>query len=159
MDTNTNTVKNSETAVPQQSEAEAKITHLEAEKNRLIEESSNYKLAFLKEKSKNKGDSDEEDVEDKMRRIATETLTNSRLAEITREKDAIIAKALKENSELKLAQLNKTDVPASTTAHTEMEKVKDTLITPEQMVAFKAKGWTEKDIERYKKNYLKYGGR
>lgn len=141
--------------IPPQEDAEAKVAALQAEKNKLIEESANYKMAYLKEKSKSKND--DEDDEDKMRRIAQETLAGSRLAEINREQDAIIQKALKENKELKLAQMNKTVTSAATTTHSEGEKVKDTLVTSDQIAAFKAKGWSDKDIERYKKNLLRYG--
>lgn len=148
-------------AIPPQEDAESKIAALEAEKANLlkdVEVNANYKVAYLKEKSKNKESNlDEEDAEEKMRRIASETLAGSRLAEIAREQDAIIKKALKENTELKLAQMNKADIPASTTSHSEGQAVKDTMVTPEQIAAFKAKGWSDKDIERYKKNLVRYG--
>jgi hypothetical protein len=82
------------------------------------------------------------------------------LAQIAQEQEAIIKKALKENKELKLANLNKTKVPpASVGSHNESIPATDTSITPEQMSAFKARGWSDKDIERYKKNLRKYGGR
>lgn len=134
---------------------EAKNTALEAEKARLIEESANYKMAYLKEKNRKKeGVPNDEDDEEKMRRIAQETLANSRLAEIAREQDAIIKKALKENKELKLTQKNR---PAETPVgiHTEGQTVQDTSVTPEQLKAFKDRGWSDKDIERYKKNLKK----
>lgn len=137
-------------------DSEAKIATLEAEKARLIEESANYKVAFFKEKSKN---AEDETDEEKMERIAKKALADSRLAEINREQDVIIKKALKENKELKLANLNKPDVAASTSSHSEGQQVRDTLITPEQLSAFKARGWSDKDIERYKKNLQRYGTR
>jgi hypothetical protein len=61
---------------------EARNATLEAEKAKLIEESANYKLAYLKEKNRKKEDIDsgEEDDDSRMRRIANETLANSRLA-------------------------------------------------------------------------------
>lgn len=140
---------------------EAKVAALEAEKTRLVEESANYKMAYFKEKSKRKEnfEDDEDDLDAKIERTVQEKLKQSRLAEIAFEQDAIIKKALKENKELKLAQLNKTVIPASTGTHTENQEVKSTLITPEQLAAFKAKGWSDKDIERYKKNLQKYAGR
>lgn len=146
-----------EPTAPVVDDAEARIASLEAEKNTLLESQANYKLAYLKEVKKNNDLSD--DDEEKMRKIAQEAVANSRIADIAREQDAIIKKALKENKELKLANLSKTPIPSSTSAHSEGPIVKDTLITPEQLTAFKAKGWTEKDIERYKKNLQKYGGR
>lgn len=148
-------------AVDSNEDLEAKVTALEAEKARLIEEKSNYQVAYLKEK-KRKEDDDDEPISgsDEMRRIAREELANSRLVEIAQQQDEIIKKALKENKELKLAHLNKTNTPlASIGTHSESQPVKDTLVTPEQMSAFKARGWTDKDIERYKKNLQKYSGR
>lgn len=141
-----------------QDDLEAKNKALEDEKSRLIVESANYKMAYLKEKSRKKDEfgDDDEDSDDKIRRITQETLANSRLAEIAREQDEIIKKALRENKELKLAQLNKTGIPPATMGtHSEAPKVMDTLVTPEQMSAFKAKGWSDKDIERYKRNLQK----
>jgi len=162
--------KEAETIAAQQKEQvtvitedlEAKNTALEAEKARLIEEAANYKMAYLKEKKKkeNFDDDEEESADEKMRRIARETLADSRLAEIATEQDAIIKKALKENKELKLANMNKpATVSAGMGSSSEGPKVQDTLVTPEQLAAFKARGWSDKDIERYKKNLQKFGGR
>lgn len=138
-------------------DAEARIAALEDEKATLIANEANYKIAYLKEKSKNKEPEDlDETEEERIRRIANEELSKKRISEIDKEKEELLKKTLKENKELKLAQLNKTDIPASTTTHTEGQKVTDTLVTPEQLAAFKAKGWTDKDIERYKKNLVRY---
>lgn len=140
-------------------DSEARIAQLEAEKAKLTEEAANYKVAYLKGQSRAE-DTANEDDDERMRRIAQETVANSRIAEIAREQDAIIQKALKENKELKLAQLNKSkEPPAAMGTHSEGTAVRDTLVTSEQLDAFKARGWSEKDIERYKKNLLKYSGR
>ncbi len=136
---------------------EAKVTALEAEKARLIEERNNYKNAYLKEKGKQRGDSndddEEEDDDERIRRIARTTLADSRLAEIAREQDVIIKQALKENKELRLAQANKSNgTPTAVGSHTETQSVRDTSITQQQLEYFKSKGWSDKDIERYKQN-------
>lgn len=146
---------------PQEEDLEAKIKALEDEKAQLIENEANYKVAYLKEKSRNRENPEDESEDDKIRRIAKETLAESRIAQINLEQDALIKRTLKENKELKLAQLNKTTAtpPAGMGTSSEGQPVRDTLITPEQMAAFKAKGWSEKDIERYKKNLVKYSGR
>ncbi len=141
-------------------ENETKIAALEAEKAKLIEEGSNYRLAYLKEKRKNEGPDIEETEEEKTRRIIREELAAGRMTEIDKEKEALIQKTIRENKELKLALSNKGGTHESTTSHSEQDKkVMDTLVTPEQLVAFKARGWTDKDIERYKRNLIKYGGR
>ncbi len=142
-----------------QTEAEAKIAALEAEKATILEREANYKVAYLKEKKKNEELDPNETDEERMRRIAREELAQTRITQIDSEKEDLLKKTLKENKELKLAQLNKTPVPVSTGTHTEFQSVTDTLVTPEQLSAFKAKGWTDKDIERYKKNLLRYGAR
>ncbi len=135
---------------------EAKIASLEVEK-------SNYKMAYLKEKSKKASvieDEIDESDDDKISRKVREEIANSRLTQIALEQDTLIKKALKENKELKLAQLNRTGTPPATVGtHQESQPVRDTIVTPDQMSAFKAKGWSDKDIERYKKNLQKYGGR
>lgn len=137
---------------------EAQLAAKDAEIARLTESDANWKVAALKAKAKLKGVPDpDETEEEKYRRIVREELANSELARLNSEKDAILKKALKENKEMKLAQLNKPDVPASPGAHSDSQPVTDTLITPEQLAAFKARGWTEKEIERYKKNLRRYG--
>lgn len=157
MEENKNVTETSAQTIAPAEDMEAKVAALEAEKAVLIKEAengANYRMAYLKEKNKNKDS--EEDDEDRMRRIAQETLAQSRLAEIAREQDAIIKKALKENKELKLAQMNKTDIPVSTSTHTETStQVRDTLVTPEQLASFKAMGWDDGKIARYKKNLVK----
>lgn len=126
------------------------------------EEIANWKAAAMKFKQKVKQGEPEidEDEEAKIARIVEEKLASSNLAKALADKEAIVAKALKENKELKLAQLNKTTVPASTGSHNESQPVRDTLITEEQMKYFReVKKWTDKDIERYKAKLIKGGGR
>lgn len=135
---------------------EARFLASEAEKKALQDKADNYQRAYIKERRKNKGEivDDEEDDDDRIRRISEETIANSRLAEIAREQDEIIKKALKENKELKLAQVNRpSGNPVG--SHTEGQTVTDTSITPEQLAYFKSKNWSDQDIERYKKNARK----
>lgn len=146
-ETNVPAIVPEEKVVAAPEDAEARLAKLEAEKE-------NYRKAYLKEADKNKtrSDNNDEDAEEKMRRIAAETLANSRIAEIAREQDVIISQALKENKELKLAQLNKTTAPAALGTHSEGTAVQDTMITPDQMNYFKnTLKWSDKEIERYKK--------
>ncbi len=154
--TNVETVVTPEKVIPSTDDAEARIAALESEKATLIQNEANYKIAFLKEKSKNREPDPDETDEERIRRITREELSQNKISQIDAEKETLLKKLARENKELKLAQLNKTDIPASTTTHTEGQKVVDTLVTPEQLLAFKAKGWTDKDIERYKKNLVKY---
>lgn len=140
-------------------DTEARIALLEAEKAKAIEEASNYQLAFMKEKQKNasKGDFEDETEEEKIRRITREELSQTKIAQIDAEKEALLKKVIKENKELRLAHLNNTNTPPATLGtHSEGFKVTDTSITPEQLSAFKARGWSDKDIERYKKNLQKF---
>jgi len=153
-----NTTESAATQTVVVDDNEAKIAALEEEKAKLTVEAANWKVAALKAKDKAK-ESGEDDEDERMTAIAQRALADSRLAEIAREQQAIIEKALKENKELKLARLNKTEPAAAVGTHSEGTPVRDTLVTPEQMAAFKARGWTDKDIERYKKNLQKYSGR
>ncbi len=132
---------------------QAKFDALEAEKNKLTEEKENYRKAYLKEADRNKtGEIADESDDDKIRRIARETIEGSRLLEIAKEQDDIIKKTLKENKELKAAHLNKGNVPASPGSHGEGPEVKSTQISAEQLAHFKSRGWDDKKIEAYKKN-------
>lgn len=126
-------------------DTEARFAKLEAEKE-------NYRKAYLKEADRNKNRADENEDE-KIDRIVQEKIADSRLAEIAREQDALIQKALKENKELKLAHMNKTTTPpAAMGTHSESAPVRDTSISPDQMAQFKAWGWDDKKIARYKLN-------
>lgn len=158
----TKTVNTPEPAVVQKDvvtlddDNQAKIASLEAEKAQLTEEAANWKVAALKAKAKAKEEGIEPDEDERMAGIARRALADSRLAEIAREQDAIITKTLKENRELKLAALNKKEPSAASGTHSEEPTVQDTQVTPEQMAAFKARGWDDKQIERYKKNLARY---
>lgn len=149
-ETITPTIASVTTVAPVVDDAEARYAKLEEEKE-------NYRKAYLKSETARKSQEDSDAPEDsRMEEVARKVLADSRLAEIAREQDTIIQKTLKENKELKLANLNKTGgVAASVGSSTESTPVRDTLVTPDQSAAFKAKGWTDKDIERYKKNLQK----
>jgi hypothetical protein len=144
----------------EEGDAEAIIKALEAEKNKAIEIAANYKVAYLKEKGKHSEDFVDETEEEKTRRLIREELASTKIAQIDIEKEKLLNKLAKENKELKLANLNKTGTPPATIgAHSEFTPVTDTMVTPEQLSAFKARGWSDKDIEKYKANLKRYGGR
>lgn len=134
-----------------ENDAEARFQQLETEKE-------NYRQAYLKEVDKNKdrtSSGEELDEDERMTRIAQKALADSRLAEIAREQDAIIKKALKENKELKLVQLNKTTTtpPAGMGTHGETTPVRDGTLSPDQEKYLReVKNFNDKDIERYKGN-------
>lgn len=143
-------------AVQTEGDSEAKLAAIKAERDKAIEEAANYKLAYLKQKNKQTFDPDEETEEERVNRLVQERLTQERLAKLDADKEALLQQALKENKELKLANLNKqTTPPAAVGTHSEGIPVTSTLITPDQIAAFKARGWTDKDIERYKRNLQK----
>ncbi len=139
-----------------QEDLSAKFEALEAENKRLAGERDSYRRNLLKVKGKIVEDIEGEDPDEKMQRIAEATVASSRLAEIAREQDDIIRKALKENNELKLALKNKGGTPpASVGIHTGGAEVQDTSVTPEQLAYFKTQRWDDKKIEAYKKNLRK----
>ncbi len=143
--------------LPPEDDNEARIKALEEEKAKLMVERENYKVGMLKAKAKAQDEDSADDEDTRIDRKVQEAIANSRLVEIAREQDALIQKTLKENKELKLARLNKTEPAAALGTHSESTPVKDTLVTPDQMTAFKKMGWNDKDIERYKKNLQRYG--
>lgn len=152
------TVK-STTATEEVDDIESKLAQLEAEKNKAIEEAANYRLAFLKEKNKKQEDYSfqDESEEEKIARLVKEEVAKQKIAQLESEKEQLLQKVIKENKELKLSNLNKTNVPpAIVGGHSEGTPVRSTTITPEQASAFKARGWSDKDIERYKQNLKRF---
>lgn len=147
--------KAEEAKANQPTESEQKILELEKEKQEILEREANYKLAYLKEKKKNESIDPDETDDERIRRITREELASERISEIDKEREALLQKTLKENKELKLAFQNKIPDKSSGGSHNENIEVKDTILTTEQLTALKARGWTDKDIERYKKNYRK----
>ncbi len=149
----TKVVEGAQAAAPEMNDDLAKFEALEAEKAQLIIERDNYKKGMLKAKGKLPEESDDtESVDEKMRRIAEETLAESRLTQLAMEQDVLLKKALKENRELKLASINKTASTATTGTHTEGYAPKDTLLSATIMEYGKKRGWTDKDFENYKRN-------
>lgn len=138
--------------IPAQEDLEAKVATLESEKAKIMEEAANYKAAYIKAKA-----GGNEDEDDRIRRISQEVIASSRIADINKELEATTRKALHDLKEAKIALANRTDIPVSTTTHSEGQPVRDTLVTPEQMAQFKAMGKTDKWIENYKRNLLKNG--
>lgn len=142
------------------SELENKMKALEDEKNKAIEEAANWKIAALKAKGKAPNDDEDETEDERIARLVAENLAKNKVAHLESEKAKLLEQALKENKELKLAQLHgKKEPPAAQGGHSEGQSVRDTLVTKEQEAAFKSRGWSDKDIERYKKNLQRYGTR
>jgi hypothetical protein len=165
VETTTETAASTVETTPVSSTAvENRIKTLEEENAKLIEEGSNWKLAALKYKGKQEPESQYETDDEKYRRIAREeaerAMVSNKINTNEAEKKRLIEQLVRENKELKLASLSKTNTPPAAVGSTsESRPVRDTLITSEQMTAFKARGWTDKDIERYKKNLQRYSGR
>jgi hypothetical protein len=135
---------------------------LEDEKAQLTENEANYKVAYLKEKSKNREPDPDESEEERIRRITREEIAQTRISQIDKETYELHAQEHRENKELKLALLNKTTAtpPAGMGTSNESMPVKDTKITKEQELYFKTVlHWTDKEFQRYKKNLDKYSGR
>ncbi len=157
METEINGVKTTEQPAPvaqanDSVDYEAMLAAKDLELAKVQIEKESYRKGMLKAKGKPVGDEPEEDLDERFRIIAREEALRAQESQIVAQKEELLRKALKENRELKLAQLNKGTPSAAIGSHSEGMPVRDTLITPEQMTYFKNKGWSDKDIERYKKN-------
>lgn len=140
----------------EKSPEQVRIETLEKEKNEILVREANYKAAYLKEVKKNEGTALEETDDERVRRIVREEQSRDRLTQIDNEKEALLQKALKENKELRLANQNKpSNSSTGAGGSSEQPIVVSTVVTPEQIAAFKARGWSDKDIERYKRNLQK----
>lgn len=139
--------------IPPDEDMEAKIVALETEKE-------NYRKAYLKEVGKNEKPDPDESEEDRIQRIVRKNLAEANIARVDTEKEALIKKLAKENKELKLAQLNRTDLPATKVGDSTGPVVQDTSVTPDQEKYFRETlKWGDKEIANYKKNRTKSGGR
>ncbi len=138
-------------------DVEAKLAAIAAERDKAIEEGANWKLAALKAKGKQSDQLEDETEDEKIGRIVNETLNATKIAQLDTAKEELLQKVLKENKELKLAHANKPGTPpAGMGSHSEpMVSVVSTVVTSDQIQAFKARGWSDKDIERYKRNLSK----
>jgi hypothetical protein len=141
-------------------DAQTRIAELEAEKAQLATERDNYKIGLLKVKGRNPEFNEDNEEDEKYRRIAREELNNSRIAELAREQDEIIKKALIENKELKAALKNK---PSTTSVSSGTESTLASqntgILSKEQIDLLKARGWGDKKIEMLKKNIQKNNNR
>lgn len=134
-------------------DAQTRIAELETEKAKLETERDNYKIGMLKAKGKIPEFDENESEDDKIRRISHETLADSRLADIAREQDAIIKKALIENKELKTALKNKPSTTAVSSGSEPTQAVAvPGILSEEDIKEAKARGWSDKKIELLKRN-------
>lgn len=136
---------------------QVEIEKLRKEKEEILVREANYKLAYLKEARKNEGNGDpvDEPEDERIRRIYREEQAKERLSQIDSAERVLLEKTLKENHELRLAQQNKPAASPTGGSSSEQISVTSTVITNDQLAAFKARGWSDKDIERYKKNLSK----
>jgi hypothetical protein len=142
---------------PEPDDYEAKLRAKDEEIAKISQEKENYKRAALK--AKGKLPEEEEDLDEKMRRIAQETYLATQEAKALAEKDEMIRKMARDLSEAKLALKNRTQLtPTGGTAGPENEpEKKDNILSEAQLKELKAKfpHWTDKDIEAYKANLNK----
>lgn len=124
--------------------------------SKLEEERENYRKGMLKAKGKLPEEGGMDQVE-MMRQIAREEYLNTEIAHARQDKDFIIEKQAKELREAKLALANKSGIGSGGTGASTEDKmtVKDNILTDAQISDFKAKGWDDAKIERFKKNLQK----
>lgn len=140
------------------SATERELEQLRSDKAKAIEEAANWKIAAMKAKKGSAQEDNDETEEERVARLVSEQLSAKKVQELENEEKRLLERTLKENKELKLAQLHGRKEPlAGQGGHSEGPSVRSTLVTPEQEAAFKSRGWSDKDIERYKKNLVRYG--
>jgi hypothetical protein len=139
---------------------EALLTSKDAELEKMRQERENYKKAALKAKGKlpddYSDDSEEETLEDKMRRIAQEQFLATREAEAAAQKDALIKDMARKLNEATLALKNRSQItPAGGSSGPSNEGVvKDNTFSADQLAELKKKfpHWTDKELEALKRN-------
>ena len=139
---------------------EAKLAEANAKIAKISEEKENYRKGMLKAKGKLPDEDDnssngEEDIDSKVKRLVQEQLLQTQEAQAQAEKDMLIADMAKKNKELTLALKNRGQISTATGQGSNEDKpevkVEKTLST-DQIASLKAKGWSDKKIEEFKKN-------
>lgn len=134
----------------------AALTQKEAEIEQTRTERENYKRGMLKAKGKLPED-DEEDADEKMRRIVREEMLATKEAQLQKEKDAITSKALKELAEARIALRNRSgSIPTGgSSSQIENEKKEEDfskVFSAQQLADLKAKGLDPKKVAENLKN-------
>lgn len=145
-------IKKEDVVVVDEIDWEAKAKKLEEDIAKIAAERENYKKVALSKKGKS--DEDEENPDEKMRRIAREELLATKEGQLIKEKDELLNSAAKKINELTVALKARGQVgaSASTGGGQSTIEVKTEFWTPEQMAYFKRHNI---DPEKVKDNYLK----
>lgn len=150
--------ENNQTATPPDGiDYLAAISALEDENKRLTTERENYRGAYLKASSKlkDKNIAPEEQAsydDERLQRIVDERLASSQLMANQQKMADLIKKMARENQELKLSSQNKpgSSSAMSGTATAAVAPTTSGSATIDQVA--KARNWSPKMVERYKKN-------
>jgi len=140
---------------------EAELQKKDAEIAKVREEKENYRRGMLKAKGKlpeEDDNSSEEDLDAKIDRKVQERLLVSREAQVIAEKDALVLSLAKKNKELALALKNRGQVMNTSGQGSNEDKPEvkvEKTLSQEQLNNLKAKGWSDKKIEAFKKNLTK----
>lgn len=167
----TTTEAKAEPIVPQQEKVatqtatevdfESELAKKDAELAQIRKEKDNYRKAYLKKAGGKEPDEDDnssnEDGDEMMRRIVREEMLATRESEIQSDKDALVAASVKKIKELTLALKNRGQVTSNSGQGSNEDKPEvkvETVLSDTQLAGLKAKGWSDKKIEAFKKNLL-----
>lgn len=137
---------------------QAELTAKEEELNKVRIERDNYRKGMLKAKGKipddYSQDDDKPDLDDLVAQKVQEALLATKEAQIEAEKQQLLAKMAKENSELKIALANRSQVGSGGTGANQdggME-VKNQFFSDAQIADLKKRGWDDEKIDLLRKN-------
>lgn len=145
-------------AAKEPSEIEKQLAEKDDKIKKLTEDRDNYRRGLLAKKGKNdKGEDIDLTVDEKIAAGIEEALLNSSIAKESAEKDDLIKKALARNKELETTIKNRSQISTTESGSGNEIKIvpKDPVLSDEKLKQFKAMGWDEKKIERYKENLKK----
>lgn len=158
VDTGVETIEHAAPVAQPEVDYAAQLLAKDEELAKLARERENYKQGMLRAKGKVSEEelfADEISQEDKLRSIVREELLSTESARIAQEREEILAKVLRENSELKLSNKAKTQMssaPVSGGSNLERPKSDTEFWSADQLAAMKARGI---DPDKAKENYLK----
>lgn len=130
---------------------------------KLSQDRDNYRAGMLKYKKEAEQDPENKELEeDKIRQIFKEELLNTDLAKALKEKDEYVQRIARENSELKIAMANKSQISNMPGGSSQSQDVKVEELTDEQKAHFEriskeigVKIDPKKFLENWKKSQLK----
>lgn len=140
---------------------QAELARVNAELAKTNEDKENYRKGMLKAKGKlpdsGNSDDDELSLDEKIAIAVKGQILDTNEAKLKQEKDELLGKVLKENSEMRVALQNRSQVSSGAQGASNETKIEPSgqFFSEAQIADLKKRGWNDAKIEAFKKNVLR----